>query len=390
MIQFQLHTKTYAGIGAKLAVLDILTDNQYSDVTILVDEVVSKTTCYQQFEKQLSGTDKAFTMHALRSSAEPDYDYLDEVASNLRKNKVDCIIGIGGGSVLDITKAAAILLTNPGKGVAYRGFDKAHIPAVPTICIPTTAGTGSEITINAVFTSLNENKKLGINGRYLNATYAILDPEFTISAPEKVAVSSGVDALVHTLESFVGTKNNMITRMYAKEAFKLLYENLPCIVHDPDNLEKRFRVQLGAYYAATSLFNSSSGIAGGLSYPLGVFYKVPHGIGGGMFALPVVKYNVSHGYYDYASLYDVIAPEDYALTAEQKCEKFIACLDSLTTLLNVPTSFETFGISDECFSHIVEIMQPLQGAFDQNPVKLDVKNVDELLRPFFSKQAEKV
>jgi len=387
MIKFQLNTKTFAGIDSKESVISILKDEGLTEPVFLVDEIVATTHSFKKLQSLFDDKEEPYVIILLRSCAEPDYDYLDEIVAQLRKIKAACLIGVGGGSVLDITKAAAVLLTNGGRGIEYRGFDKATTPGVPTICIPTTAGTGSEITINAVFTDLNENKKLGINGNFLNATYAILDPEFLLSAPLKVAVSSGVDALVHTLESYVGSNANIITRMYAKEAFRLLYSNLGAIVDDPHNLEKLFAIQLGAYYAATSLFNSSSGIAGALSYPLGVYYKVPHGVGGGMFALPVVKYNVSHGYYNYAHLYDVIAPQDFVLSDEKKCEKFITCLEALTKKLNIPDSLQSFGLADDDFAHVVSIMQPLQAAFDQNPVRLDVKDVDKFLAPFFSKQA---
>ena len=141
------------------------------------------------------------------------------------------------------------------------------------------------MTINAVFTDKSEGRKLGINGRYLNATYAVLDAEWTMSCPRAVAVSSGMDALVHTLESFMTGKANPLTRALNREAFRLLYTSLPCLVDEPDNMEKRQNLLLGAYLAAIGLFNSGSGIAGALSYPIGVHYKVPHGIGGGRLRL---------------------------------------------------------------------------------------------------------
>ena len=147
----------------------------------------------------------------------------------------DLLIAIGGGSCLDMGKALAVLLSNPGKGIDYRGFDKVRVPGVPTLLIPTTAGTGSEVTINAVFTDKREMRKLGINGRYLSATWALLDAEWTLSCPSAAAVSAGMDAMVHTLESFMCRQHNALTRVFSREAFRLLYRDLPCLVEEPGN-----------------------------------------------------------------------------------------------------------------------------------------------------------
>jgi alcohol dehydrogenase class IV len=198
-----------------------------------------------------------------------------------------------------------------------------------------------------------------------------------------VAVSAGMDAMVHTLESFVGINANAMTRMYAKEAFRLLYHALPSIMDEPGHLQKRLEIQLGAYYAAISLFNSSSGIAGGLSYPLGVYYKIPHGICGGMFAIPVVEYNVQHGYYEYSELYDLIEDKDSSLALKEKAEDFVKKMYALAEKLKIPNKLSEFKISKENYDHVMEIIRILQGAFDQNPIKLKVEDAGKILDRFF-------
>jgi len=141
-----------------------------------------------------------------RSSEEPDYDYLDRTADFFREMKIDCIIGIGGGSACDLAKGIGVLLKNPGKGVEYRGFNKVKFPGVPVILVPTTAGTGTEVTKTAVFTDKKEIRKLGINGKNVGAFFGVLDPLVLIDAPVKVKISAGLDALVHSIEAF--TCNN--------------------------------------------------------------------------------------------------------------------------------------------------------------------------------------
>jgi len=372
---FNLQTQTYYGIGCSRKLGVFLKDKGYENIVIMVDEgVVEKSVYYSEIKQIVSKCSGNLFIEILRGTEEPDYDYLDEIAARIRAiDAADIIIGIGGGSCLDITKAVAVLKTNPGTGVRYRGFGKVKRAGIPTLAIPTTAGTGSEVTINAVFTDKREMKKLGINGSYMNATYAILDAEWTMSCPVSVAVSSGMDAMTHTLESFTCNNANPLTRIFSKEAFKLLYCALPSLIEDADNKEKRQQLLLGSFLSGIALFNSGSGIAGALSYPMGVYFKVPHGIGGGIFLASVVKFNVSKGYYDYAELLDLVElhPE---FSTKEKAERFSDLITELTEKLNVPKYLDQWGITKENVEDVAELMISLQAAFDQNPVPFSAEH----------------
>jgi len=366
---FQLQTRLFYGIGYSKNLGKMIKDNGYRNVAILVDEGVFRTLpYYQEIQDVIEKAAARLHIEVLRGTEEPDYGYLDEITDKVRNiDTIDVIVGIGGGSCLDITKAVAVLKTNHGKGIEYRGFDKVTTPGVPTIAIPTTAGTGSEVTNNAVFTDKKEMKKLGINGRFMNASYAILDGEWTMSCPESVAVSSGMDALVHSLESFMCSKANPLTRTFSKAAFTRLYHVLPSIIDDPLNAKKRQELLLGSYFAAIALFNSGSGIAGALSYPIGVYFKVPHGIGGGIFLPAVIEFNVKRGYEDYAELFDLIEPGS-KMPVKEKAVRFSYLLKTLSAKLDVPEYLDQWGITKENIGEVSKLMLPLQAAFDQNPV----------------------
>ena len=395
-LRFFLHTDLMCGTYVHLDLPNFLTTLAV-DILFLVDENLTKNKALCFLRNQLADAKVNINEILLRGTEEPDYDYLDDVAEKARNLNPDLIVAVGGGSALDLAKAVSILLTNSGKGLDYRGFDQVKVPGIPLMAIPTTAGTGSEVTINAVFTNKNEKKKLGINGRYMNATYAVLDPHFIIEAPKNVQVSAGVDAMVHALESFVGSNApetnftsaqrqnaNPVTKVFAKEAFKLLHDNLRFVLDENPNLEGLLNIQLGSYFAGISLFNSSSGIASGLSYPLGVHYKIPHGICGGMFLPSVVKYNIEKGYYEYADLYDHTFEQRKDLSPLEKSKIVFNSLEQLFEDLNVPKSLSEFGITKKDYDHIVEITQGLQGAFDQNPIPLDVKDVGKIIDSFFN------
>lgn len=369
MFRFQLKTELYCGIGWSRNLDKFLSDRGFKRVLLLVDEGCARhSTYFNEILEIIKHGELELEVEFLRGSEEPDYDYLDQVSDKARgKGDIDVLVGIGGGSCLDITKAVAVLLTNPGKGIEYRGFDKVIHPGVPTICIPTTAGTGSEVTINAVFTDKKEMKKLGINGRHMNATYSVLDAEWTISCPHSVSLSSGMDAMTHALESFSCNQHNALTRVYSKEAFKILFQNLPTIITAPEDRKKRQKLLLGSHLAAIALFNSGSGIAGALSYPLGVHFKVPHGIGGAIFLSSVISYNVDNGYSDYSELYDLVTVCD-SLSTKEKSKAFDEMFQNFSEEMKVPKYLNEWGINTENADKVCSLMHPMQGAFDQNPV----------------------
>lgn len=379
---FLLETRLLYGIGWTRGIGDFLRDKGFSRVLVLVDQGCAEHSPYfSEIKGILAASARELFVEVLRGSEEPDYDYLDQVAAKARSLPLpDLLVGIGGGSAMDIAKATAVLVTNPGQGIEYRGFDKVQTPGVPCLLIPTTAGTGSEVTINAVFTDKKEMKKLGINGRHMSASFAVLDAEWTMSCPRPVAVSSGMDALTHALESFMCKKSNALTRMFSREAVRLLFANLPALVNDPKDRQARQNILLAAYVAGAALFNSGSGIAGALSYPIGVHFKVPHGIGGGIFLASVIEYNVAHGYEDYAELLDLIEqrPE---WSRKQKSARFAELLRALSDKLGVPKHLDQWGVTRANIEGVAKLMLPLQAAFDQNPVPFSAdKDAPEMLK----------
>lgn len=367
---FQVDNRMHYGAGwCRKKLPDFLKERGYRAVAVLVDEGVRAHNPYfKEVMDLLASTELTVEMMPLRGSEEPDYDYLDEITEKIRAlPALDAVFGIGGGSTLDIAKTVAALRTNSGPAIKFRGFDHLLVPPVDSIIIPSTAGTGSEVTINAAFIDKKEKRKLGINGRYINATYAILDAEWTLSCPFKVAVSSGMDALTHVVEAYSTTFANPLTRAINREAFRMLYDNLPCLVDDPGNLEKRQLLQLGAYLGGLGLYNAGGGIAMSCSYPIGVHWGVPHGIGGGILLAAVVEYNVARGYYDYAELLDVVEPHpDWS--REQKAKRFVEVMVELADRLSVPKDFSAWGLSKADLERLLGMMPAIQAGLDQNPL----------------------
>lgn len=376
--KFWLKTDARFGSGVSMTAVDYIRQKGCKRVAVIIDAGLRKNEHAQHLVAAIRESTSA-TQVAENAVAEPDYDYLDEFRGQF-SNQLDLFIGIGGGSTLDLAKAMSVLVTNPGPAISYRGFDLLKEPGVPLIAIPTTAGTGSETTPNAVFTDRREMRKFGINTELYVPRLALVDPLLTLSCPRSVTVSSGLDALVHTVESYVANGATPISRMYSREAFRLLMVHLPRVIEQPDDVQVRAALQLAAFYAATALMNSGSGTAGALSYPLGVHFKVPHGLAGGVFLAPVAAWNVKRGAFVYGELADLLPEPATAIHPIERAQAVCLALSALSRKLDVPTSLTHFGVKAEDVSNLVEEPFPwLEGSLRQNPVPMALAD----LRVFF-------
>lgn len=380
--EFWLRTNCKFGAGISLNLPTYLGELGFKRVGLIVDTGLVKNAEWKKVRKVL--THSLDIVAVLESNvSEPDYDYLDYAKSFFIEKTLDCLIAAGGGSILDLGKAISVLITNPGKAIEYRGFNLVQRPGVPFIAIPTTAGTGSEVTPNAVFTDTKEMRKLGINTTLYVPVLVLLDPQLTLSCPPSVTISSGMDALVHTLESYVSKKSNYISKIFSKEAFVLIFNNLGKLIKDPLNVELRAKLQLGAFFAGTALMNSGAGPTGAMSYPLGVRYKVPHGLAGAVFLPEVIQFNIEHGCTLYGELFDLIENVDQTLPLDKKSFLFSEYLRALCDKLVIPRKVTFFSMSLDHIDDFVRQTMLLKGALDQNPIPFGEEEIRFILRKMF-------
>jgi alcohol dehydrogenase class IV len=381
---FNLKTNAKFGAGKALSLSRYLNELSLSRAGVLVDVGIADLEYPKKVLAALEqnpAIDARVWIYDLRH--EPDYDSLDQVKMFFLDKEglplVDCFVGIGGGSVIDFAKGLSTVVVNPGRAVNYKGFPEKIHPSLPTIAIPTTAGTGSEVTYNAVFTDNDLKKKLGINTRNNYPVLAILDPLFTVNSPISVTMSSGMDALVHTLESYAAVQSNPMSRIFAREAFGMIYNNLLLVEEKPADVDIRAKIQYGAYLAGISLINAGSGPTGALSYPLGVHFKVPHGIAGAVFIPHLVRHNVLNGF-DYHELFDLILTADRSLPREKKNEVFADRIFELCRKLHVPEKLGVFGVDAGNVGLLLDEIASLEKAFAQNPVPFSVDDGKKLIR----------
>lgn len=351
MFEFELKTKAIFGVGEFENLGKYVHDLGFSNIHIIIDNNVYNTSYAKPVVDSLHGEITSY------NSGEPTYQLLEK-SRQIIKPDTDCVVAIGGGSVIDFAKGLAFLATNEGAALLYRGFPTNINNPLPVIAIPTTAGTGSEVTYNAVFIDTEAKKKLGINTKLNFPKLAILDPNLLKSCPKSVLVSSGMDALVHSVESYCTGQSNALTKTLSTKAYELITTGLSDINY--------VNLQLGAYLAGIVLMNSGGGPTGALSYILGTQFNVPHGLAGAVFLPHIVNFNQRHGYW-YDDLYETRTVDN---TVKELCKKFD--IDY--------TSLKQFGVNKSNVDVLLNECESLQGAFDQNPVPFNVEDAKNIIK----------
>lgn len=265
-----------------------------------------------------------------------------------KKANIDIIIGLGGGSSMDTAKGCNFILTNGGQMKDYWGVGKATKPMLPLIAVPTTSGTGSECQSAALIADEVTHQKMACLDPKAAARVAILDPILTLSQPARVTACTGVDALVHALESAVTKKRNAISAVFSREAFRLCFQSLPRVLERPDDLEARARMQLGAAFAGTAIENSMLGAAHSAANPLTARYNVVHGQAVGLMIRGVMRFNatlpeVEQVYRDLAA--------DVGL---RSVDELIAKFDAVLELAGLKAKLGSFGLSHEGIADLAE------------------------------------
>ena len=375
---FLIRSNVIVGNGTVRNLHKIIKQYDYSNPLFLVDEGFAKSNLWKIVYKKINSNFNKIKIIYTSGKTEPTYNSLRKNLAESKKTNCDVVIGIGGGSCLDTTKAVAAFIKNSGNPINYRGFDKIKKKGIPSICIPTTAGTGSEATYNASFIDEESNIKMGINGNNMFSTLSILDGETTISCPEFASVSAAVDALVHIIEGYSCKNSNEFSDMLAEIGFKYILESIMDLKNKKADINKRLNLLKGTHLAGIVVMNSGSGIASAVSYPLSVYYGVPHGIGGGMFLLYVAKYNYSKKFdkYKYLTRYLKFKKKNTSLSV-------IKYLQRIFDKLGVPKKLHRFGIHKDDYNKLNIIMKTQQAAFDQNPIKFTIKkDFEKMIKKF--------
>lgn len=285
-----------------------------------------------------------------------------------KEQKIDFIVAVGGGSSMDCAKGINFLLTNGGSMADYMGFGKATKPMLPSIGVPTTAGTGSEAQSYALIADDKSHMKMACGDPKAAFRIAILDPELTVSQPSKVTAITAIDALSHALESYVTTKRNPMSQTFARSAWQLLESNLEKVLSNPHDVEARGAMQIGAHLAGMAIENSMLGACHACANPLTAHYGITHGIAIGILLPHVIRFNaeaVGPLYGDLAHEAGMINGDSHA-AAEELAGQIVRFMK----LADLPTSLSSCGISRGILPVLAEeAAQQWTGRFNPRPVR---------------------
>jgi alcohol dehydrogenase len=278
-----------------------------------------------------------------------------DVASGLAvacRHRADFLVAVGGGSSMDCAKGINFLLSNGGQMADYKGFGRATHPMLPSIGVPTTAGTGSEAQSFALIADEKTHLKMACGDRKAAFRAAILDPELTVTQPRHVAAVTGIDALAHALESYVSTRRNPLSQAFAREAWRFLEGNFEVVLRQPGNLEARGAMQIGAHLAGLAIENSMLGACHACANPLTAHYGLTHGVAIGVLLPHVIRFNTEA----VANLYGDLAHEvglvngDPSIAGEVLARRVTALME----IAGLPTTLTACDVSPGIFPVLAE------------------------------------
>lgn len=290
---FQSPGRIYCGADAVDVVADCCRQLKGKKVFVVTGRHISKIPYFVEIMETLEMNHFSCKTYISRQ-AEPTVDGVDALAAVIREEPYDIVLAIGGGSIIDQAKAAAMLVTNEGSIREYLfGGDKEVVtPPIPVIAIPTTAGSGSEVTAAAVVQDETRQVKLSVTNRWMVPQMVIVDAKLHREMPFSVTVSTGMDALTHAIEAFCSKRANVFSDMYARQAMKLIAHNLPVAAQTPDDLEARTNMEIASMMAAIAFSNGGLGAVHGISQAVGGLLPIPHGLANALLLPHVMELNV--------------------------------------------------------------------------------------------------
>lgn len=332
----------------------------------------------------ISGIEKSLKQEGfevqLFQEVEPDpkYEIVEKAAKLIKETDAEAIIGIGGGSPLDIAKVASVVVTNEKPVESFFGVDLIPENGMTTLLIPTTAGTGSEVTPIAILSDEKEKLKKGIVSPYLLPYACILDPELTSGLPPHITASTGMDALIHAIEAFTSRNANPFTDLLAEQSMNLVYSNIRKAYADGDNIEARSKMLEGSLLAGMAFANAGVTAVHAFAYPIGAEFHIPHGMANSIMLLPVMKFNLIGNMYKFAKIANIFGQYTDRLNAREAANKAVDALELLCRDLNIPESIGDFGVKKEDIPSLAEGVMKVTRLLANNPRKINLDDAKKI------------
>ena len=328
--------------------------------------------------------------------AEPSLKLANECAAAAAEFRPDAVLGLGGGSNMDVAKMAAILLTHGGTAADYIGDSRVPGAVRPVVCVPTTAGTGSEVTHAAAFTDTDNHVKTGLLSNYLRPAVALIDPMLTVSCPPKVTADSGIDALTHAIEAYTAVDNaafplapgersayqgkNPIADVNAERAIQLCGQHLHNAVRNGQDLAAREGMALAATLAGLEFSNAGVALVHALEYPVGGAVPVSHGAGNGLLLPFVMRFNLPTRVREFAQIAGWLGEDVRGLNEQAAAERAVTAVERLKRDIGIPERLRDIGIKSEQLRTLAEKAHAIKRITRVNPRTATVEELEGIYR----------
>lgn len=311
--------------------------------------------------------------------ADPAIESVEQGTGIAKSTGCDLVVGVGGGSSLDTAKAIGLMLTNPGHIKDYVGINKVGIPAAPVIAVPTTAGTGSEMTIWSVLSDKKEKVKLSVGSIYNCPALALCDPELTMTLPPHITAATGMDALTHALESYVNKATQPISEGLSVQAMKMISNSLRLAVVQGENLEARYNMLQASLIAAMAFNSTRLGLAHALAIPLGAHFKIPHGVVNAILLPEVMQFNIIGNVAKFAEIAVIFGERTEHLTEREAAERSVAAIRKLKLDVGITQTLSDYGLEEKHLDKIAEEAMT-SGNVPVNPRKPSIEDLKNICR----------
>lgn len=320
---------------------------------IVTDKVMIQLGNCEKVENALKNQGIEYTIYS-EIVGEPTDVMIENGLEKYKKEGCDFLVALGGGSPIDSMKAIGSLVVNGGSISDYMGKN-IDVAMPPMVAIPTTAGTGSEATQFTIITDTKKDIKMLLKGKVLMPSLAVIDPQFTMTAPPKITAATGLDALCHAVEAYTSNKAQTLSDTFAMSAVKRIFKYLPAAFHDGKNEEARIQMSVAALEAGIAFNNASVTLIHGMSRPIGALFHVAHGLSNAMLLKVCLTYALPGAYDRFAELGRITGVAASGDSDQEASEKFLAATTRLAEELETP-SLEQFGIEKKAFFEVIEKM----------------------------------
>jgi alcohol dehydrogenase len=372
---FKIANKLITGNGATNNLFQEAERLGMKNPLIITDEVLYKIGVIEKIQSLLKSLS-----HGVYTGVkpEPEFSVIEECKEAFCKGQHDGLIAVGGGSAIDTAKAVSAFAHYNGNLTELVGTDIVSKKGAPIIAIPTTAGTGSEVTNISILSDKEAQLKKGIVSDYILPDVAIVAPEMTVSCPPSVTAASGIDALVHAIEAYISVNASPITDALALGAMKMIGRSLPKAYSNPNNIEAREEMATASLMAGMAFGNAGVGAVHALAYPLGGRYHIAHGVSNALLLPYVMEWNKISCVERFRDIAEALGEKTEGLSASEAADKAVQAMRRLSFEVNIPKGLRAFNIPETAIPDMAEDASKIDRLLKNNPRLLSKADIEKI------------